>query len=499
MNKRSYRWRNRLLALGAGGLLAVGHAPFSLPYGVVVALPILAVLLRQAPDKWAAFFVGWFAGVAYFAGSMFWIVEPFFVEPEKHGFLAPFALIFLATGLALFWGAGFALAAVFRGGARVLAVVITWSLFEFLRGYIFTGFPWGMLAYVWSDTPVFQALEFYGPYGLGMITVFLGVMPFVFSNPGFGGGAMIAGFAALWISGLERVSDVPVADDSLRVRVVQPNAVQHLKWHPDWVGRFFERSLELSKGDGAPVDVVVWPETSIPFWVEDYPDATARIAAATGAAEFIGGAQRRAGGQHFNTLVHLNATGQVLAQYDKHHLVPFGEYVPLANWAATFGIYGMAAQDGMGFASGPGRRQIAVGNVVPQYLPLICYEAIFPRLTRGSGRGAWILHITNDAWFGNFSGPYQHLVQARARAIETGLPVVRAANTGVSAIIDPFGRVTASLPLNTQGYLDASVPAPRLPTVYANYGEKLWLMMAAGLGIIVLLWNWVLQRRKNSD
>ena len=177
--------------------------------------------------------------------------------------------------------------------------------------------------------------------------------------------------------------------------------------------------------------------------------------------------------------------GVVAQTYDKQHLVPFGEYVPLAELAAQFGIYGMAAKDGIGFAAGTGSRLVDVAGV-PPYIPLICYEAIFPALAQVDGpRPEWLVHITNDAWFGNFSGPYQHLVQARARAIEQGLPVARAANTGVSAMIDPYGRIVQALALNTDGFMDVQLPEAAPVTVYSRYGEWIWVLMAALAVMIV--------------
>lgn len=478
MSKPLGKWQLRALVLCAGLLLALGQAPFSFPIGVVVGLPVLGGLLLRTADWRTGFRLGWLAGTAYFAGSMFWIVEPFFVEPEIYGWMAPFALLFLAVGLGLFWGLGFGLAARCNGKARLVALVASLTLAEFLRAHVFTGFPWGLLAYVWSETPVFQLLAYIGPHGLGMVTVAIGVLPLIWSNRWLRGVTLLATLLAAWGLGAARLPDDPPPLRDVTLRLVQPNAEQRLKWHPDHVARFFQRSLSLSAGYDAPVDVVIWPETALPFAYGEHPRGMEMVRAAVPDMQFIGGIQRPDGLELYNTLIHLDRNGDVAATYDKHHLVPFGEYVPLADLAARFGIYGMAAQDGTGFAAGEGPRIIDLPGV-PPYLPMICYEAIFPGYAQMQGqRPEWLLHITNDAWFGSFSGPYQHLVQSRARAVEQGLPLARAANTGVSAMIGPYGQVLQALALNTDGFVDVRLPEPLAPTPYSRFGERMWLALA---------------------
>jgi apolipoprotein N-acyltransferase len=388
--------------------------------------------------------------------------------------------------LALFWGAGFALAALASGRERLGALVVCWTLAEFLRAFVFTGFPWGLLAYVWSETPIFQWLAWVGPHGLGLISVAVGLLPMAFARRWIGGVVMLAGFGLMWGAGGLRLPDGPTGNQGVVVRLVQPNAPQDVKWDPEFVSMIFKRGLALSQGDGAKADVVIWPETALPFRLGENPLAMQAVVDAVGGAQFIGGIMRRDGGAIYNTLIHLNASGDLVAQYDKHHLVPFGEYVPLADFAAKFGIHGMAANDGIGFAAGAGTQLISVRGL-PTYLPMICYEAIFPGLAQSNeGRPDWLLHLTNDAWFGNFSGPQQHLVQARARAIEQALPVARAANTGVSAMVDSYGRIVAAIPLNAAGFLDVALPKGGDVTTYSRWGEAIWLVLAAlwALGVV---------------
>ena len=245
---------------------------------------------------------------------------------------------------------------------------------------------------------------------------------------------------------------------------------------------FFERMLrftaERREGTGAP-DVVVWPETAFAFARDRNPQVLDRIAKAAGSETMaIAGVQRREEGRVFNSVVFIDGSGQLVDVYDKHHLVPFGEYVPLVGLLGIGGLEGIAGGGSKGFSAGPGPRVVKLPEL-PSVLPLICYEAVFPADVRARGdRPGWLLHLTNDAWFGEISGPYQHLVQARARAIEQGLPLVRAANTGISAVVDAYGRVASSIPLGEAAYLDYDLPAPIAPTLYVRSGEWPWMIIA---------------------
>jgi len=484
-------WRLAGLAILCGLVMAMGQAPLSFPFGFLLALPGLGWLFLNHQSRKGAFLTGWWAGCGYFAASVFWIVEPFFVEPEIYGWMAPFALIFMAAGLALFWGWGFLLASYAQAKPvfRLIALAVAWTGFEFARAHILTGFPWGLLAYVWSETPIFQLLAFIGPHGLGLITLLIGFLPLVASrNFWISGSYSIILIAALWFGGQARIPDTPEMGKTT-VRLLQPNAPQHLKWRGDMVKVYFTRLLEMTRAP-APrrPDVVIWPETSIAYPLEEESLALQLVSQAAGPdTQVIAGIQRRQDNHVYNSMVYLDQTGGILAVYDKHHLVPFGEYVPLGSLLSRFGISEMVETNGFGFAAGSGIRIINASGI-PDFLPLICYEAIFPGLSQlGNARPKWIVHITNDAWFGNFSGPYQHLVQVRARAIEQGLPVARSANTGVSTMIDPYGQILAQLPLNEAGFLDAQLPKALSATLYVKWGEIIWILIAFFLTIIVSL------------
>ncbi len=465
----------------AGAAMSAGQAPVSFPYLMILALPVLGLLWLGARNALQALAVGAAAGFAYFGLTMSWIVEPFLVRPDIHGWMALPALAATALGMAIFWAAPFWAAhrAFLSGPMALPALACVWSLSELVRSTAFTGFPWGLLAYSWSETAVIQLAAFAGPHGLGLLTLLVLFLPAMHRIPPIRrlAAASAAIALAFGIGTLRLSGDGAAGAPEFTVRVVQPNAAQRLKWLPEMTGVFFERQLGFTGAPANPApDLVVWPETALPFVLGDDSEALARAGAAAGAdARVIAGIRRREEGRPYNSLVFLDESGTVLDIYDKHHLVPFGEYIPLSGLFGRLGLTGMAGGGRSGFAAGPGPRIIRLPGV-PGVLPLICYEAIFPAyaMVRGD-RAEWLLHATNDAWFGEVSGPYQHLAQARVRAIEQGLPLVRAANTGISAVIDPYGRVLGSIPLGEAGFLDERLPAPLRPPPYAVLGEWPWL------------------------
>ncbi|WP_164661839.1 apolipoprotein N-acyltransferase [Tropicibacter sp. Alg240-R139] len=468
-------WSRLALTALLGAIAAFGLAPFGAWWATLAVLILVPSVLASADSRPQAFGLGWALGLGYFAHALVWIVEPFFVDPERHAWMAPFALIFLSGGLALFWGAAFWFAQWFGRtlGARTWVLICALSLAEFARAYVFTGFPWAALAQVWVDTDVALLLAWIGPHGLAMITVMAALTAgLLLINPGraLWNVAPVVFFAAAIFAVGRTAPDV--AGTGQTVRLIQPNAPQHQKWDPAYMPTFYERQIEYTAALPRP-DLIVWPETAVPVWLETGGPALDRIAAAADGAALALGIRRSEGSRIFNSMVYVDVQGQVAGVYDKHHLVPFGEYVPFGDLMARFGIYGFAANNGQGFSAGSGPELVSMGPL-GHALPLICYEAVFPQDINGvSTRPEFLLQVTNDAWFGARSGPYQHLAQARMRAIEQGVPLMRAANTGVSAMIDPLGRVTASLALGQAGYVDAELPAPLPPTLYARTGDLL--------------------------
>lgn len=488
----------------AGMAVALGQAPWGLWPVTLLALAVVLLALARAPGPRNAFWLGWIAGTAGFGLSMAWIIEPFFIDPARHGWMAPFALVLMAGGLALFWGASgaFTLWAARGTVARIWLLALAMLAMEALRGQVLTGLPWAMLGHVWIDTPVAQVAAVSGALGLsgltlalaaGLATLWLRARRGRHWRAGIVGLLLAAALAAPWAWGQARLG-APLPDErALRLRLVQPNAPQALKWDWNYAEMFFYRHLELTAApaaDGRAPDLVIWSETSVPFFLDNPADGLTMAADAAGGAMLALGIQRRETGasgrqEYFNSLAVLDAAGAVSAVYDKHHLVPFGEYVPVfgqfADRPGLAWLSGLAAQALMGYSAGPGPQLLDMG-AAGQVLPLICYEAIFPRHLRTETRPDWILQITNDAWFGNRIGPFQHLAQARLRAIEQGLPLVRAANTGVSAVINAHGQVVRSLGMNLPGHVDADLPGALAPTIYARFGDMPWhVLLLSGL------------------
>lgn len=487
-------WQRPVLCVLVGALGALGHPPFDQWYLTVAAF-VAAFGFALRGETWRDLAkTGFWFGFGYFAVALHWIVEPFLVDIARHGWMAPFALVLMAAGGAVFWAVAFGLAGWLRrggiGGAVALAVCMAAT--ELLRAYLFTGFPWAMPSYVLVNQMAGQGAAFVGPHGLNLVLFALAAglaLGSVHRWPWIWGvaGAVIL---ALWVPVPEAAEP---AENAPVVRLVQPNAPQHLKWHPDHVLQHFERALALTAGgpDAVQPDLVVWPETSVPWVLDNADGALEAVAEVAGRAPVALGLNRYVGERIFNTVAVVGSDGAVTDVYDKHHLVPFGEYIPFGDVLERFGLRGLASQHGGGYSAGPGPQVVDLGPL-GKALPLICYEAVFPQDTRGTEtRPRVLLHMTNDAWFGNFSGPYQHLAQARMRAIETGVPVLRAANTGVSAAIDAQGQVLAHLELNEAGALDVALPALAPETLYSRSGD-----MPVALLLIALIVAGAASRRR---
>lgn len=487
------RWRRRArfaaIYGGLGILAAAGQAPLGWWPVSLLALVGLFLLLPLHRGSRALAGCMWLAGTGYFGASLFWIIEPFFIEPEIHGWMAPFALVLMAGGMALFWGLAGALAAwVTHGRMRLIALAAGLVALELLRGWVFTGFPWAMLGHGFIGTPVMQLAAFTGAGGLSLLLVLAAVLPVLgqtITARAAGASVTITALAAVWVWGAAQTALPP--DRDATIRLAQPNAPQDEKWLNENMYLFFNRLLyQTTYPADTPPDLVLWPETSVPFLLEYPGDALEMMAGAAavhGPDTRIGfGVQRIEANRYFNSLAILSTDTQITDIYDKHHLVPFGEYIPFSEWLMGTPIGGLAGQALRGYSPGPGPALLDLGQLGVA-LPLICYESIFPRHLRTEERPDWVLQVTNDAWFGELTGPFQHLAQARLRAVEQGLPVLRVANTGVSAFIDARGGVAAELGLGVTGFLDGPLPGALPPTVYSHYGDwPVWLVLVLTLG-----------------
>ena len=502
-------WRAAGAAFVAGALAALAMPPLHWLPLAVVGIVAFVWLWDTAPGPKGALLRGWAWGTGHFAVGSYWIVEAFFVPPADYGPLGPPIVVGLAALLGFFpaMAAGAAKWVALRwpsmGGryCRLLLLAIAWTIAEWLRGHVFTGYPWNPLAHVWAfATPLLQGAALFGVYGLGLLTFM------ILSAPAAGWRASILALAVAGgagFAGQAAMAPVDTAGDGPLVRIVQPNTPQAEKWRPENRAAQMGKLVELSRGDGFDrLAAVIWPETAPPFVVEPGSMALEVMARAvppggyllTGAAR---GTRNREDGV-WNSLLVIDGAGEIVATYDKIHLVPLGEYIPFHKqlaamllWINRSGLAPVSGSIGRGsFEVGESRVTLDLPRL-PSFSPIICYEVIFPAAVTGPGaRPRWLLNVTNDAWFGLSSGPYQHLASARVRAVAEGLPMLRAANTGVSAVIDAYGRVLAALDMQQEGVIDHRIPATREPTAYGRWGDGalvVLLLVATGcLGALAL-------------
>lgn len=495
-------WRG-LLALLAGALIAVGLPPAGLWPLAFIGFPLFLALLETGRrDRWhSGFGLGWAFGLGYFAVALHWIGYAFFVEADTYLWMMPFMLGILAGGMALYWGLAALLARRFGGAGLQLALTFAGLLAgaEWLRGRLLTGFPWavpGLLADGMGG--VAQAASAIGMTGLTLLVVLWASLPHVWlsrERPLFRrmAMAMLLLLPVLWGLGemrLRQATDAMVP--GVAIRIVQPNLPQDEQWREDNARQILDDLEQMStvptpdQPQGiAGITHVVWPESAVPFLIDESPVAKAELKPLLGGrTTLLTGAvrvDRKGGGQEpdaHNSIIVFDGTAEPVDRYDKWRLVPGGEFLPLA-WALEPLGFRKVVQTPGSFVPGPGPRTVTLPGGLRAALT-VCYEAIFPdRLVDGADRPQVIVNVTNDGWFGRSTGPWQHLAQARLRSIEQGLPMVRAANTGISAVIDPYGRILKMLPLMEKGVVDSLLPVALAPTPYAKWGD-FWLAVLAG-------------------
>lgn len=486
-------WRRLLLAFAAGALSATSFAPLGIFPALLLGTAILLLLIDGAVASPRAVRRAASAGWAFFFGQylvgLHWIGFAFLVDPDSHLWQLPFALLSMPAGLALFGALACGLAACFgrQGPARVLVLAVLLALSEWLRGHILTGFPWNLSGYGWGTSlAVLQSTSVIGIYGLSFLTLLLGASLAELTDRRWRLPATMAMlFVLLWIAGAWRIAATPITDvPGVSLRLVQPNIPQREKYQRRLMLRNWQRLMDLSlrpadKAIGTPTHIV-WPEAATGFPVARAPGALQQIALFTARGQTLMTGSDRIEeadtGLTFYNSLYLFGPGHVPpVVYDKFHLVPFGEYVPFAPLLDRIGITKLTA--GGGFSSGDKPHVLKVFGA-PPVTALICYEVIFPHAVTdpGAPRPGWLVNITDDSWFGPWAGPRQHLLIARTRAIEEGLPIARAANTGISAMIDPLGRLRSPLALNQTGILDSRLPAALSPTLYSRFGDWILLM-----------------------
>jgi apolipoprotein N-acyltransferase len=492
----------------AGALLAAALPPFGL-LPAALAPAVLFVALLQSPGYWSGFRAAWLFGLGFHLAGLYWVGIAFFADAERFGALAVPGVVGLAAILAFLGAVPLALLAMRRWHSPLAASLVfagLWCLGELARGRFGVQFPWNplSLSLVATDQSL-QVVALVGTLGASFLLAWLAALAGLLwesrrDHHGLGAsrrGRLVPAFVALSIvlgaAGfghwrLGAALPLEPAGDTL-IRVVQANIAQHHKWDPALRQRWFERHLALSvePGEGVP-DVVVWPESSVPYSLEAEPEVRDVIGRVVGPGGHV-----ILGSDFYdpsveppllhNSVYTVAAGGAILARYDKVELVPFGEFLPFRTLFGRLGLEALAVGS-LDFMAGEDRTTIAVDGLAP-FSPLVCYEAAFPaRATDGTGRARWIVNVTNDAWFGISSGPHQHAGMARMRAVESGLPLVRAANTGISLVTDAKGRILEQLPLGAMGTIDSYLP----PALAAAPPAKRWPWLAAALiGALMLI------------
>lgn len=497
-------WKRSLVAFAAGLGAAMAQAPFYLLPLMAVSFSILILFLdgarAAARPMRAGFIVGWFFGFGYFLASLYWVGFAFMVQAEQFAWMAPFAVSGLPAFLALFIGAAAALTVRMApaGWRRIFAFAFFYMIAEYLRGHILTGLPWNLPGQVFAGTAAgAQSAALWGVYGLSLVAVLLAAAPvsFIGERRGLLKGAAIAvgGTALLFAFGAARLAAHAAKDrDDAFVRIVQPNIPQREKIDNDLWERNYRRHIALSSAPGpstGPI-FVLWPENAVPVIDEVKEGLQLLSDALPKNAILVSGAVRRATGEggrtdYFNAIAVIAETPtgrETIAHYDKHHLVPFGEYLPMEGLLRALGLAQLAPYD-EGFRKGKGPANLNGGG--SSFAALVCYEAIFPGEIYPKGaRPDWIATVTNDSWFGDSAGPRQHFDQARLRTIETGLPMARSANSGVSGLIDGAGRVVARIPLYETGVIDHPLPMALAAPLYARIGDLFfWVLMVLVAGV----------------
>lgn len=494
-------WRRAGVSLMAGILAAAALPPVHAVPVLLLAFPCLIWLIDSSPSRRRAFMDGWWFGFGHFVAGLYWIGFSLLVDAAQFAWLLPFAVLCIPAVLAVYTGFVAVLTrSISRGPLRIIAAAAAWVLVEWLRGQLFTGFPWNAIGTVWAfSDSMMQFASVGGVYALSLLTVFIAASPTMLGYQMGRGGwpfpiiALVL-TAGLWSYGAARLpAGTPQFVPDVVLRVVQPNIPQRIKWQPALRDRHLATYLKLSsqRSESAPTHII-WPETAVPFFVAS--DALRRRAMASIIPKnglLLTGAVRRSPRgmrpfQVWNSFYAIDPAGDIVATYDKFHLVPFGEYVPFRG-LLDFAKITAGRTD---FSAGSGPQTITLLGL-PPVSPLICYEVIFPGMvTAPSARPHWLLNVTNDAWFGTSSGPFQHLAMARFRAVEQGVPLVRAANTGISAVTDSYGRVLARIDLNKQGALTIGLPRSReTPTPFSIFGSAPVLILSLGLFLFCAVWR----------
>lgn len=490
-----------LIVLFLAGLVsATAMAPiYAIPV-LFLTIPLYFFLLNKAYTTQAIFWRAWIFNFGYFVAGLYWVAAALFVDIANNWWAIPFAVAGLPFLMSFYPAVAAALwhRLAWKNTPRLIAFVVLWGLAEWVRGWAFTGFPWNLWGYTWTPLlAVLQGASLVGLYGMTFMTLLLCFVPIIWAQRQKGAtvfGFVVAFlFAVMCAWGMGRLHHAATPESGAPlIRIVQPDIKQEAKWDAEKVRDNLIKTWSLTiKDTGRTPDIIVWPETTITllntYDVRLHEENVRNMIPPKGvliAGIFDASLDDQGEPRFYNAVGMYDASGKRLDSYNKSHLVPFGEFLPYQD---LWPVRPVAFRNG-GITRGNGVDTIN-DRVLP-YSPLICYEILFPgRVVRKDKRPSWILNVTNDAWYGNTSGPYQHLGITQARAVEEGLPVVRAANTGISAIIDPMGRIVTSLALNEQGVLEHPLPPALKPTLFARYGNNIFFALLGLFAFIAFVWQ----------
>lgn len=480
----------KTLSFFLGWLAVAALPPFYIFPALFVSLPGILLLIQDAPCSRAAFGRGYAFGFAFFAFGLSWIGNALLIDAAVFGWLYPLALLACGFFFGLFIAVPAWLSWYFKPlCAKYFAFPALWVLFEWLRSFVLTGFPWNLLGTVLAfDDRLIQFAAVGGTYALSLAVLFITAAPaFYIHNRtrrtlAAALAIILSGPVFLYAFGAFRIHNHPLDESDIKIRIVQPDIPQKVKWRDDVLETNFAKYIALSQTPGQEdIDFTVWGETASPFPLDlDAVHLRQLLPAVPPQGYLVTGLVRYQFDRisryiPYNSMFVIDRDGNIPAYYDKSHLVPFGEYIPLRDYLPDW-IRPVANVIGT-FRSGSGPQRIELPGY-PSFGGLICYEIIFPhQIVAPRNRPAWIINLTNDGWYGDSAGPRQHLVAARLRAVEEGISIIRAANTGISAVITPLGIVSASLGLNQTGVLDTFLPQPAdFSTTYGKYGNTLTLI-----------------------
>ncbi|USG61212.1 apolipoprotein N-acyltransferase [Sneathiella marina] len=510
--------KKALLAFLLGLMVAAALPPVHLVFLLPVSFTGLILILSGAKNRKQAFFVGWWFAWGQFIAGLYWIGVAFTIDADAHAALMPLPVLALPAFLAIFPGLATLATHMTKveSVGRIFIFTSFWILSEYVRGTIFTGFPWNLVGYSWTFfLPVLQSTAYIGIYGLTLLTVLVSCLPALLADRHIpkstairfiATGGMV--FILIFVAGQWRLNEQTTdVYSEKKIRIIQPNIRQADKWKPHLRRNHLLKTITLSQTEnGFHPDYLIWPETAVPYFLTTSDQLKAQLTefVPQGGA-IVTGAPRHnpETNQYWNSVHVLDGDGQIKQTYDKQHLVPYGEYLPLRNWLKATGLMKLIpVLDQMSDFAIPeaGAPKVISLSGLPPARVMICYEIAFPWEVVPNTQFSWILNATNDGWFGNTSGPYQHLAITITRAVEHGKPVIRAANTGISAIIDPYGNIVQKLDLNETGIIDGYIPMPtETITFYGNVGEIVPAIMTLILFIIGVYYGRFRSRYKNTS